>query len=209
MPRYSGELHYCAQRTNDELHLTSHFLVAWRSSHLIEILLLISCRPFPSIAQTTVQLHFVAYPCTTIIKVSMHKLMCHTLSGWIRQEGRQNNDSERQDTPEAPTKTITAKTGAQVSVHSFQQRNQRSASPLNPSPLCRGYPDRIDANSSRPSHSQRLTLRRNRLQAYDSLNTTAKLIGTQIATYDEHEGKFGFGKDAPKMTKDKSHAQEV
>jgi hypothetical protein len=91
----------------------------------------------------------------------------------------------------------------------FQQRNQRSASPLNPSPLCRGYPDSIDANSRRPSHSQRLTLRRNRLQAYDSLNTTAKLIGTQIATYDEHEGKFGFGKDAPKMSKDKSHAQEV
>ncbi|KIW73810.1 hypothetical protein PV04_01900 [Phialophora macrospora] len=47
------------------------------------------------------------------------------------------------------------------------------------------------------------------IQAYDSLNTTAKLIGTQITTYDEHEGKFGFGKDAPKMTKDKSHAQEV
>jgi site-specific DNA-cytosine methylase len=47
------------------------------------------------------------------------------------------------------------------------------------------------------------------IQAYDSLNTTAKLIGTQIATYDEHEGKFGFGKDAPKMSKDKSHAQEV
>ncbi|ETI27764.1 hypothetical protein G647_00213 [Cladophialophora carrionii CBS 160.54] len=47
------------------------------------------------------------------------------------------------------------------------------------------------------------------IQAYDSLNTTAKLIGTQLAAYDEHEGKFGFGKDATRMTRDKSHGQEI
>ncbi|KAJ9607093.1 hypothetical protein H2200_008165 [Cladophialophora chaetospira] len=44
---------------------------------------------------------------------------------------------------------------------------------------------------------------------YDNVNTMAKLIGTRIATYDEGEGKFGFGKDAAKMSKDKSHVQEL
>ncbi|EXJ63867.1 hypothetical protein A1O7_00202 [Cladophialophora yegresii CBS 114405] len=47
------------------------------------------------------------------------------------------------------------------------------------------------------------------IQAFDNLNTTAKLIGTQIATYDEAEGKFGFGRDATRMTRDKSHGQEI
>jgi hypothetical protein len=117
MPRYPGELHYCAQTTNDALHLTSHFLVvsAELTSHRDSA---VNTLPFPSVVQTTVQLHFVAYPSTTIIKVSMHKLMCHALSGWIRQEGRRNNDRERQDTPEAPTKSIPAKTGAQLNVRS-------------------------------------------------------------------------------------------
>lgn len=44
---------------------------------------------------------------------------------------------------------------------------------------------------------------------YDDMNTMAKLLGTQITTYDEEEGKFGFGRDANSMTKDKSNGQEI
>ncbi|EXJ72847.1 uncharacterized protein A1O5_03995 [Cladophialophora psammophila CBS 110553] len=43
---------------------------------------------------------------------------------------------------------------------------------------------------------------------YDNVNTMAKLLGTRIATYDEKEGKFGFGRDRSKMIRDKSDAQE-
>ncbi|KAL6244903.1 hypothetical protein RBB50_008431 [Rhinocladiella similis] len=43
---------------------------------------------------------------------------------------------------------------------------------------------------------------------YDSVNTMAKLLGTRVATFNEQEGKFGFGKDGTKMVKDKSEAQE-
>ncbi|KAK4935324.1 hypothetical protein LTR10_023615 [Elasticomyces elasticus] len=43
---------------------------------------------------------------------------------------------------------------------------------------------------------------------FDGLNTMAKLMGTRISTYNENEGKFGFGSDGTKMAKDKSDAQE-
>lgn len=43
---------------------------------------------------------------------------------------------------------------------------------------------------------------------YDNVNTIAKLLGTRVSTYDEEEGKFGFGKDGSKMAKDKSDAQQ-
>ncbi|KAH0843554.1 hypothetical protein FOPE_08425 [Fonsecaea pedrosoi] len=43
---------------------------------------------------------------------------------------------------------------------------------------------------------------------YDNVNTMAKLLGTQIAAYDEKEGKFGFGIDRTKMIRDRSDAQE-
>lgn len=42
---------------------------------------------------------------------------------------------------------------------------------------------------------------------FDGLNTMAKLLGTRISTYNENDGKFGFGRDGTKMAKDKSDAQ--
>ncbi|OAP58235.1 hypothetical protein AYL99_07325 [Fonsecaea erecta] len=42
---------------------------------------------------------------------------------------------------------------------------------------------------------------------YDNVNTMAKLLGTQIAAYDEKEGKFEFGQDRSKMIRGKSDAQ--
>ncbi|KAG9793295.1 DNA (cytosine-5-)-methyltransferase DMT5 [Exophiala dermatitidis] len=46
------------------------------------------------------------------------------------------------------------------------------------------------------------------IHSYDSVNTMAKLLGTRISTYDEGSGKFAFGKDGSKMTRDRSDAQE-
>ncbi|KIW15758.1 hypothetical protein PV08_05808 [Exophiala spinifera] len=42
---------------------------------------------------------------------------------------------------------------------------------------------------------------------YDGVNTMAKLLGTRVSTFNEQDGKFGFGKDRAKMVKDKSDAQ--
>ena len=43
---------------------------------------------------------------------------------------------------------------------------------------------------------------------FDSVNTMAKLLNTQVATFDEKDGKYGFGRDGLKMSNDKSEAQK-
>lgn len=46
------------------------------------------------------------------------------------------------------------------------------------------------------------------IHSYDNINTMSKLLGTRISTYNEEDGKFGFGRDASQMTKDRSDAQK-
>ena len=46
------------------------------------------------------------------------------------------------------------------------------------------------------------------IRTYDDVNTMAKLLRTQVASYDEKDGLFAFGADAKSMSADKSRAQD-